>query len=528
MASFLDVPLAVRYRIYKYLALVRPCPIELNRPYGYYQHTTDLFDRTQRECLYTRRKSGGDMSLSTGRPDCICPKLPLQLLLVSRAVYQEVFFVFYSLNKFVIRLHDASGFEYLHLGQHILSTMASLLIRLNCWPCPRGHEKSFPDGFNCWTCNTPTADADLPLDITSRAGQALLYGWQRFAERLALSISPRQLKLTVICDVTDKTSGVAVLEPLLRFPTIKQCTLRLGRYFDYKLHELAREASLRVQGSYSETLGTFPFQRLPKELRLQILRYTHLGYHNSYSNVDRLLRIEGNRLVKGNSLSLHLKQTCCRKCTETLVDCCCVPTRAGYSLNCECRQIPFELSRVCKEMRTDVIEVLLSQNCFDFLQDPEETISFLSNFPQGTLKFCRRIQLRFSESEIEDWDQLYYREKLTGLVIFIRDNFDLERLSITVVIESHDLGCFVEETEDARFIYNVYCDIVQAMTLLHVLEDIQFKLGWFIDLEPLMEQAILGEQHPKYSSKQQAAPLGSGGPRFIIPTWYREVDFMRV
>ncbi|KAH8593920.1 hypothetical protein B0O99DRAFT_626434 [Bisporella sp. PMI_857] len=532
MVSFLDLPLNVRHRIYAFSVLIRSCPIELSRPHGYNRPARASaygFTSTQRQCLYTWRKSGGDMSLEMDRPDCVCPKLPLQLLLVSRAVYQEVFSAFYSRNKFLIRLHNTGDFESLHLSQKILNTMTSLLIRLNSWPCPRGHEEAYPDGSHCLTCKTPTADASLPLDITSQAGQALLYEWRKFAERLALSISATQLKLTIICDVTDKTSGMAILEPLLRLPTIKQCVIRLGQHFDYELYELARKASFRAQGSYSEIQGSFPFQRLPKELRLQILKYTHLGYHNSYSEDDRFLQIERNKLVQSSSLFLHQRKTCCRKCTETLIDCCCVPIRAAYSMNCECRQIPFELSLVNKEMRADVIEVLLSQNCFDFLQDPEETISFLSNFPQKTWKYFRRIQFRFSEQEVENWDQLGYYEKLTSLVIFIKNNFNLERLSITIVVESYDLGCFVDEDEDTRFIYNVYCDITQALSLLHELEDIHFKLGWFIDLEPLMKQAILTQQHPRCSSnRQQAVSLGvRRGPAFALPSWYQEADFTR-
>jgi hypothetical protein len=50
------------------------------------------------------------------------------------------------------------------------------------------------------------------------------------------------------------------------------------------------------------------------------------------------------------------------------------------------------------------------------------------------------------------------------------------------------LAVFVEEEEDTRFTYNVHCDITQALSLLHALEDIHFELGWFIDLGPLMNR----------------------------------------
>lgn len=531
----MDLPLHARHRIYAYIGLFRWCPIELSHPQIYEESPGPseagfFFDLTPRECLYICRRRGGDQTTGPDILDCLCPRLPLhRLLLISRAVYHDVFAAFYSRNNFVIRLRGAGGFESLHLGQHIQSTITSLLIRLNSWPCPRGHEVPYTTGLQCATCKFFTADADPPLDMTSQAGQALLHGWRRFAERLASSVSPGQLELTLICDVTDKASGMAVLEPLLRFPTLKQCVIRLGRHFNYELYQLAREASLRTQGLYSETRGIFPFQRLPRELRLKILGYTHLGDHNSYFKAHRLLQITKNRLVGGQCFSYHGSKTCCRKCTVTLVDCCCAPVRAAYSSDCECRHIPFALSRVSKEMRADVMEVLLSQNSFDFIQDPDEIIGFLRNFPQGTLKHSRRIKLQFFETDLYDWDRLRYREKLTRLVVFIRDNFELRRLSITVTIDSFDCGAYEPEYEDTRYIYDIYRDMTRAFRLLHTLEDVQFDLGWFKDLEPVMKQAILGQQQPMCLPKPKPAVPSrrESGEWFRLPTWYQEEDFTR-
>lgn len=402
--------------------------------------------------------------------------------------------------------------------------MTSLLIRLNPWPCLRGHEEAYPNGSRCLTCESLTANADLPLDIATPKGQALLEDWHRFAERLALHILPGQLRFTLICDVVDMKSGSAVLKPLLKFPLLEGCVIRLKRRFNYELYELARATSLRTQCLYHEAQGTFPFQLLPKEIRLHILTYTHLGSHNTYPEVDRLLRIERNKLVKGNSISIQSRKNCCQKCTETLVDCCCVPIRAAYSLTCECRKIPFEILLVSKQMRTDVMEVLMSQNCFDFLQDPEMTVEFLGNLPQGLLRFSRRLQLRFAEGEVQNWNQLGYFKKLTRLVLFMRNHFVLERLSLTVVVESWDLGCEAETDEDTRYIYDVYCDIAQALGPLHGLEDLTFELGWFSGLEPLIKEAILGEHHPKCLSKEERIISDRTWP--AVPLWYREVDFI--
>lgn len=532
----MDLPLKARHRVYAYLRLFRLCPIELNRPEVYnspYEPSSSsspgwrLLSITPMKCLYIARKthSNSNQSMPPEIPDCQCPKLPLLgLLLVSRAFYHDVFNAFYSRNYFVIRIHDARGYESFHVGQHIQSTLTSLLVRLNSWPCPRGHEETWGDGLRCATCNYNTTNADPPMDMTSRAGDDLLHWWRWFAKGLRSSISSNHLDLMLICDVTDKTSGMAVVEPLLTFPTLKRCTIRLGRRFNYELSQLAEEASLRAQALFIETQGTFPFQRLPKELRLQILSYTHLGDHNSYSEDSRLLKIVNNTLVKAS----RRITTCCRRCTATLVDCCCASSRAAYSSTCECRQIPFALLFVSKQMKADTIQVLLSQNAFKFLQDPKETINFLRNFPQETLKYIRRTQFQFSEGEIMEWEKRGYREKLTQLVVFIRDNFEVSKLSITVILESWDIGCYAEDDEDLRFIYDIYRDITRALRQLPALEDVQFDLGWFIYLEPIMRRAVLGRGIPMGLSKPKYShPEGDPPVCFRLPTWYKRGDFTR-
>lgn len=291
----MDLPLQTRHKIYTYLRLFRPCPIEFNRPEIYYpsygSSTSSpgwyLLSITPMKCLYLARKFDGNstQSISPEVPDCQCPKLPLlRLLLVSRAFYHDVFNAFYLRNSFAIRIHDARGFESFHVGQHIQSTITSLVVRLNSWPCPRGHEEIGIDN-QCAICRYDATNADPTMEMTSRAGDDLLHWWRWFAKGLESSISSNHLDLTLICDVTDKTSGIAVVEPLLTFPTLRGCTIRLGRSFNYELSRLAEEVAARAQTLFVETRGTFPFQRLPTEIRLQILSYTHLSDCNSFSDI---------------------------------------------------------------------------------------------------------------------------------------------------------------------------------------------------------------------------------------------------
>ncbi|CAG8983950.1 hypothetical protein HYALB_00008810 [Hymenoscyphus albidus] len=527
MASFMDLSLDTRHRIYAYLHLFRLCPIEFNRPEVY--HPPDessssaspgwyLCSTIPMKCLYIARKYGGKStpSVSPDIPDCQCPKLPLlRLLLVSRTFYHDIFKAFYSRNRFAVRIYDARGFESFHVGRHIQGTLTSLLVRLNCWPCPRGHEEAGGDGLQCGICKFDSTNADPAMDITSRAGDDLVHWWRWFAKGLESSIMSKHLNLTLVCDVVDRASGMAVVEPLLTLATLKGCTIRLGRGSNDELSRLAEEYSLRAQALFIKTPGTFPFQRLPEELRLLILSYTHLGDHYLYSRDSHLLKIVNNELV--NKIT-----TCCRKCTPTRIDCCCSSTRAAYSSTCECRHIPFALLLVSKQMRADTIRVLHSQNAFEFLQDPIETIHFLQKFPQETLKHIRRIHFHFSETEINNWTKRSYNNKLTQLIQCIKQNLNTTHLSITVILETFDTGGYAEDDEDLQLLYDIYRDITRAFRLLNELEDIQFDVGWFIYLEPIMRRAVLGRAVLMGLLKLKwSYPEGDPPGCFRLPVWYR-------
>lgn len=178
-----------------------------------------------------------------------------------------------------------------------------------------------------------------------------------------------------------------------------------------------------------------------------------------------------------------------------------------------------------------MLEVLLSQNCFDFDQSPSDTIEFLTtHFPKGRLGFIRQIQLRLSDHEIRFWDQEDRLDKWTRLITLIRDNFCLERLSITVIADSFDCGAYAgDEPEDARFVYDVYCAVTHILQQLRGLEDIHFDLDFFNNLAPVMRRVVLGQQHPKILSEPAAPPETRNRIPFghKIPAWYQESDFVR-
>jgi len=528
--SFLDLHHDIRLKIYGYSGLIRPCPIELNVPDGY---NPQIYGRSGEvnlcfeECLYVIRKHGRDRGLVSGLnyPDCLCSKLPTQLLCVSRGFYKDSFQVLYSKNKFVLRVQNANDIGLLlRLNNHVLSTMNSLLVRLNSWPCVRGHEEIISNGSKCYNCSTPSTKPDYTLSVTSLAGQCLLAEWKKLSFHFASAITPGQLKLSFICDVVDLESGKVVLEPLSKLPALKQCTIRLSRRPDYELSALARDTSAQNIHSFVQDPQPFPFKRLPRELRLHILGYTHFGRYNSYHGSDDLLRIQEGKLMKANIGFVHLSNKCCRQCTETLIDCCCPSTRAAHSTTCTCRRLPFQLFFVDRDMYRDAIAAFLRLNCFDFLQDPEKTINFLSRFPTGSLDYVRDIQFRFSEKEVRMWTQQDYSRKWLALVTFLKEHFKVLQLSIVVVAETFYLGFSLEYGDQIRSIYNVYCDITRSLRVLGRVSNIQSDLGWFTQLGPLMSRAVAKEGHEKLYPDLIVTPRDRNRPNIRIPHWFKESD----
>ena len=140
------------------------------------------------------------------------------------------------------------------------------------------------------------------------------------------------------------------------------------------------------------------YESLPKEMRLRILSFTHLSSQaGSYHDPDKIISIQGNKLMKNHWLR------CCNRCTETYGDGCCPTNYAAYSASCVCRQIPTQLFLVSKTMYSDAFTTLYSENCFEFHQDPEMTISFLCRLPAEASTLIRRIQFRFSVSQVLNW-----------------------------------------------------------------------------------------------------------------------------
>lgn len=554
--SFLDLPFPVRLKIYAYSRLLRECPIDLgSRKRSTVASFAAWKEKEEDEenawspagvCWLfpdgsnrARRRSHG-LSAHEDPLDCYCLSLPTALLVVSRAVYAEAISILVGRNKFILRAHTGSDLTPLQtMSNTALSAMTSLLVRLNCWPCPRGHCVVHTGhlrmkGPTCRVCDTPNAQADAVLVSTRREGQDLLQRWSTICQRLSLVLPPGQLSLTFVCDVDSVETARRVTDPLRNLPTLKQCTIRLGREKDYHLRALAEDVSLEMTKRPVPNSGIFPFSKLPRELRQQILIHTDLVFGKHHLDCELLSIVQG-RLSSRRPHS-H-PRICCWKCTDTFADCCCPKLFAAYSTSCDCRKLPLELFLVSKQMYEDAFQVFYSKNCFALDDNPpENALPFLESRPREALALIRRLRFVFGEEELREWNERGYSEKWESLVRFIKDNFIVPNLSIEIDTREGALGLLLyqdirllmalqhqqdsdsDEVTFSRILYDTYCSIGRALHLIPDLNDLYFDNGWFIELGPLLAKDIIGEQ--KYKPRIREMEDYMPSEAWDVPVWW--------
>ncbi|VUC28007.1 unnamed protein product [Clonostachys rosea] len=321
--SLLSLPYTTRKRIYVFVGLIRECPITISP----FLRTTIYLDPRPvssaiEECAYTLRRDGFPIAVSYGyEAECICPELPKELLLVCKTLHKEVENLFYGENKFIICAHrqaeDLDVFKTLSLaGIHALRY---LLIRLNSWPCIRGHNVSNRELGNCTICpaeitssHINSSDPELSISGDS-VSQGIIEAWMETCQRLS-HITPGTLHLEFICDVSDLASAEYIVQPLKSVPRLRDCTVRLGRKVDYALRSLAQSTALELTQEATQvktpTSGSpvFPFFSLPREIRLHILRLTNLGPGGSFpEELDNISIKNGkfNHAARYTSLLSH-------------------------------------------------------------------------------------------------------------------------------------------------------------------------------------------------------------------------------
>ncbi|VUC32034.1 unnamed protein product [Clonostachys rosea] len=536
----LSLPINIRKRIYVFAGLVRECPITITPPSrGVIRPVESNFHT----CAYKLRKQMRPDRVTVDSPECDCPHIPKQLLLVCKAIHKEVLELLYSENKFIVRTHQhvEDLRVLLTLPSEGIRALRHLLIRLNSWPCIRGHSLTNMKKGECWVCDDGNiSNSDPEVSVGNSASEDITAGWLDVCQRLAAIITPGKLHLEFICDVGDLATAEYIIRPLKSLPRLRECSIRLGRRVDYTLRSLAESTALGLTTEETEekqTVSKFTFSSLPREIRLRILEFTNLGPGGSYLSDFSPIRFTAgkyNHEVGAWNMRSAVR-TCCTKCSFTKLHCSCPLNYASYSKSCACRLLPLELFLVSQQMYVDAAEILFSSNTFLFSGTYVETMNALKSLPSDSLKQIRRIRLDMGgdylvrhENENEWWTLLsFIRNNLETSKLCIELDFDMDGYQIS----ENDMYSS-DRQRQSKIAYSSYVIFMRAVREeLSDLLDFHVELGIFFDLEPVLEKYVMGEDYDanignKYPRRNKAANyvLWKDEWRNKIPPWHKDLD----
>ncbi|KAK7217034.1 hypothetical protein V2G26_005037 [Clonostachys chloroleuca] len=510
--SLLSLPVHVRKRIYFFAGLTRECPIVIIPPSKAVTRSTLYRDLEETRlddglvCNFASRNRGRGLELHMPHEtrECECPEVPKNLLCINKALHGEIQDILYGENQFVVRPRRPEDLEPLYqLSDDALRALNHLLIRLNSWPCYRGHSSDLLHKLNsntkCSTCEAPVSNKTDGV-IVVREGSKPVEKWTNFCQRLASCLVPGRLNLEFICDVGEFATAEKFMQPLQALPQLKSCAIRLGRHRDAQLRSLARStAAILTVGQPEGEDSSFPFFSLPHEVRLHVLSYTNLGQNGPFkpewSDIT-IKRGKFNQSYPKDDRSLNYRRACCLDCSFTKLDCICSLNYAAVSPNCTCRDLPLDLLRVNQQMNTEAAQFLFTTNMFIFEGPFPDTLKMLRSLNPASLKFFRRIRFRFEAGQIFKWKS--NKESWTDLISFVGQNFDTPRLFVVFDTIVDRQSCRERHYDQTimNTVHEGYAFFIDEMkSHITSLLDFHVTLGVFQYLERIFEKHILGQEY---------------------------------
>jgi len=191
-------------------------------------------------------------------------------------------------------------------------------------------------------------------------------------------------------------------------------------------------------------------------------------------------------------------------------------------------------------MYQDATEVFFNQQ-WEFYDVSPKTISFFKRLPDRFLRMFRQVRFIFGGCfwAIQDSkDPDAYKAEWQDVVNFIRDNFDVPKLFITIdnrlgVWETCNEGnSSLDDDDDDQdslegqnnlnlWVYQLEREIAAVMAeSLHGLRDIKFEVGACRDLEPLLEKEVMGNRYRERRRPLRPETGEPGSAQWELPSWH--------
>ncbi|KAK7918433.1 hypothetical protein PG985_010307 [Apiospora marii] len=407
MASFLDLPHALRRRIYLQAGVPVKADIIL-RPRGF------------------RR---GDVHTQCN--------LAYNLLQTRRAVHDEVADIIYAENRFIAS--GQYGFYHLQLlSPRACATLTSLTIHL----CVKARELFGPE----WIDDV----APLPL----RTG--CIEAWQEAAAYFLAHTNPEALDLLLICDTGYSGDTTGALQPLVDHTgSVKRCQIRLGHGQDRQLCSLARDVALRAQRPPPDEDENddkpFRFMDLPPEIRLQILEHTDLmtplgqvewradrGYNAVWNRPTRCST--GGERERDAWLTFN---PCLVDRDTRHTGVVCSVRDIGYTSRCQCWKPPgADIMLVSRAMYRMAMTTLYGRNRVIVLPGRDDITALLDSPSTGLSDSDESDEADGSDNESDNesglWEvELFHRDGTVSVIEPARPPLEQRQLGATVFLGAH-------------------------------------------------------------------------------------------
>ncbi|MCJ1385415.1 Endonuclease III-like protein 1 [Xylographa soralifera] len=416
--------------------------------------------------------------------ECYCDAIPLQLLTCCRTIYTEVNDLFYARNVFKLSWWNLPAREtFQRLSAAALATITALQIDLGSI---ERKDRMIVTG----------EDIDRLFDI------------------ITTKCTTTKLNFTLVCDVLEQKHIGMVTQPFKRLTNLRSCCVCLAVLPDVALGKLAKKMVLGATNRVGHA-DAFPFMKLPKELRYQILEHTDLVVRWR----DQMWSDDGLVILDGLDLADNKPSYCCRRCTSSHAFCCCPHLNSSFSESCGCFIFPNAFFRVSHRFATEAREVFFSQNRFIFTGPPDGTLSFLRSQPPDMLHLIRKIDFQMSTSNVINWP----RPDDGGLrawrivVPFLAENLNLSNLSLSIDTgPAHDTYRNLFELDarrnDIRDFHQAVIEPLQEDKRFRQLRSFHVFWALFNEDETDAERAVKG---PDYDSAREGKiPYSKRNPNF--------------
>lgn len=254
---------------------------------------------------------------------------------------------------------------------------------------------------------------------------------------------------------------------------------------------LIRTESLRLLNI--PPTDSFPFQRLPKELRLKVLEESDLVPEK---------RFFGSYGIFKFATLVWRRRLCYAKCNYSSEACCCIWRCGSFSLTCDCPSSPMAYFLVNRQLYNEAQEVFFPSNLF-IIQALLYQLMFFNLLPPHQLSRLRCIQIEVSKTELIDWwtDQATHG-RFSQLVRIIQRKLNLPHLELRVNVNKCHLPgpLSTSEYKRSRRMITAFLD---PLSKLRSLKKLFLYLEGLSHLEESLEKKIMG---PDYDSARLGKP----------------------